>query len=204
MFNAPWPAVLLAAIIVLGFAAQQFLPPDAVFARWGFSPAGFAAGQWETVVTALFLHGSWAHALINAVFALIFGTPVARSFGTRPAGLAAFAGLFLVTGVLGNLGFAWIHPGETALLVGASGGVAGLTGAAMRLIAGHGEPGPFRTPIVVGMTVAFVIGNLLLAILPVGFTPGSGGDSVAWEAHLFGYAAGLLLVGPVFSVFRRP
>lgn len=204
LFNAPWPPVLLALIILGGHLAQQFLPADPVFSAWGFSPAGLAAGRWETALTALFLHGGWGHALINAVFVIVFGTPVARALGTGTAGVAAFAGLFLVSGVLANLGYAWVNPGETGLLVGASGGAAGLMGASMRLIAGRGRPGPFGSPIVVGMSLAWLAVNLLMAVLPAGLMPGSEGASIAWEAHLFGYAAGLLLIGPVHWGLRRP
>ena len=37
------------------------------------------------------------------------------------------------------------------------------------------------------------IGFAWLAL--VGFAPGLGGAGVAWEAHIFGYIAGLLLIG---------
>jgi len=43
--------------------------------------------------------------------------------------------------------------------------------------------------------------NLLIAVF--GFAPGMEAVAVAWEAHLFGYAAGLLLIGPVFWALGR-
>ncbi len=51
------------------------------------------------------------------------------------------------------------------------------------------------------MTAAWVVVNLLIAV--VGFAPGAGGMPVAWEAHLFGYAAGLVLVTPFGWLSRR-
>jgi membrane associated rhomboid family serine protease len=36
----------------------------------------------------------------------------------------------------------------------------------------------------------------------IGLAPGAGGVAIAWEAHLFGYAAGLLLIGPVARIMR--
>jgi membrane associated rhomboid family serine protease len=43
--------------------------------------------------------------------------------------------------------------------------------------------------------------NLLVAVL--GFAPGMGDAPVAWEAHLFGFAAGALLAGPFAWLARR-
>jgi membrane associated rhomboid family serine protease len=54
---------------------------------------------------------------------------------------------------------------------------------------------------VIGMGAAWVIVNLLVGVL--GVAPGMGDAQVAWEAHLFGYAAGLLLIGPAGWALRR-
>ena len=80
----------------------------------------------------------------------------------------------------------------TTLMIGASGAVAGLVGAAARLI-GRPTPGPFLSSPVISMTLGWIAVNLMLAL--VGFAPGLGGAGVAWEAHIFGYIAGLLMVG---------
>jgi membrane associated rhomboid family serine protease len=45
------------------------------------------------------------------------------------------------------------------------------------------------------MGAGWVITNLLIAIL--GFAPGAGNATVAWEVHLVGFAAGLFLVKPL-------
>jgi membrane associated rhomboid family serine protease len=154
-----------------------------------------------TLITALFVHGGWAHALMNGAGALAFGTPVARYYGVRVTGALAFLLFYLVCGALANLGYGLVHAGDPHLLVGASGAVAGLMAAAARMIAGKGVPGPYLSPPVVGMTAAWVVVNLLIAV--VGFAPGAGGMPVAWEAHLFGYAAGLVLVTPFGWLSRR-
>nr|QQZ51660.1 rhomboid family intramembrane serine protease [Phenylobacterium glaciei] len=78
--------------------------------------------------------------------------------------------------------------------------MAGLMAAAARMIAGRGSR-PYLSPPVLGMTTAWVVVNLLIAV--VGFAPGAGGMPVAWEAHLFGYAAGLVLVSPFGWLSRR-
>ncbi len=49
-------------------------------------------------------------------------------------------------------------------------------------------------PTVIGMTLAWVIANAVLGLS--GLTPGAAGIPVAWQAHIIGYFAGLLLIGP--------
>lgn len=200
MFNAPWPAVALAAVILGGYALQG-QAPDAVVMAYAFAPADLDAGRWETLVTALFLHGSWIHALMNAAFALAFGTPLARFLGTRGIGVVLFFIFYLACGVLANLGYAAIHPHQPEALVGASGAVSGLMGAAARLIAGRGELGGVFSRTVLGFAAGWIAVNLILAV--VGFAPGSGDAQIAWEAHLAGFFVGVLLIGPIARVGRR-
>lgn len=201
VFNAPWPVMVLVGAILGAFALQSLAPLEATAGRFGFSPARFAAGERAGLVTALFVHGGWAHALMNAAGLLAFGAPVARLFGPRAAGVLAFFAFYLVCGAFSSWTYALLHPGLETILVGASGAVSGLMGAASRLIAGRGRLGPFFSTPVIGMGVAWVAINLLVAV--VGFAPGAGDAAVAWEAHLTGYAAGLLLVGPLAWALRR-
>lgn len=201
VFNAPWPALVVVASIIGGYGLQTLVAQEPLILRYAYSPDGFAQGARDTVVTALFLHGSWLHALLNGGFALAFAPPVARLFGGRPAGVISFFLFYLVCGVLGNLGYGMLHPGSSGLLVGASGAVAGLMGAASRMMAGQGELGPIWSRPVASMAVAWIVVNLIVAV--IGSVPGLGDAAVAWEAHLAGYAAGLLLVGPVAGLLRR-
>ena len=203
VFNAPWPAVAVVLAIVGGYALQSLRPDQALILRWGFSPIGsFATGHWETLVTAIFLHGGWPHALMNAAFALAFATPVARFYGLHARGLLAFLLFHLLTGVIGNLGFGFLHPHEIGPVIGASGAISGLAAGAARIAAGRGQVGPITSPLVVGMGGGWVITNLLIAIL--GFAPGAGGATVAWEVHLIGFAAGLFLVKPLSQLANPP
>lgn len=193
IFNAPWPAVAIAAIIVAGFGLQTLMPFEPVIQAYAFRASDLDAGRTITVVTALFLHGGWPHALMNAAFALAFGTPVARYLGTQGRGVAVFALFYLLCGVAGNLAFAALHRGDPTPLVGASGAVSGLMGGAARLIAGRGRVGPIFSPPVIGMGAAWILVNLLVAV--TGIAPGAQGATVAWEAHLGGFAMGVLAFG---------
>ena len=80
------------------------------------------------------------------------------------------------------------------MLVGASGAISGLMGATSRLIDRRGALASFRSRTVIGMAAAWGFINLLMALRWIDV--GSGGAPIAWEAHLFGYAAGLLLIAP--------
>ena len=171
---------------------------------YAFSPAMLSEGGWSRLVTALFLHGNWPHALMNGAFALAFGTPLARWFGVRAGGALVFLIFYVTCGVLSSLGYAALHLGEQSALVGASGAVSGLMGAASRLIAGQGAGlGPILSRPVLGMGAAWLAVNLLVAVIGSAAVPGADGVAIAWEAHLAGFVAGVLLAGPFSRLARR-
>lgn len=207
LFRAPWPLLALLVVILAAFAMQTQIGTDAVAAGLGFSPAGLAQGRIEPLFISLFLHGSWAHVLINSAFILAFGAPVARRFGTDGAGAAGFIAFYLVCGVLSNLGYAAVNPGSQAVVVGASGAASGLMAAASRLMTRGPGLAPFLSSPVLTMAGAWVAINVLLAILQgvglVALEPGAAGAPVAWQAHLAGYAAGLVLFAPALAAMRR-
>jgi membrane associated rhomboid family serine protease len=194
MVNAPWPVVVTTvSIVVLYFLQTRF--PFVVDAL-AFSPDMLLKGQYIGLVSSQFLHGGWAHALMNAAFVLAFGAPVARYFGPRAGGALVFFLFYLLCGVLACLGFAALHWGQQAAMVGASGAASGLMGAAARLIGGHGRPGPLFSQAVTGMGGAWIVINVIMAFTGGALIPGAGDAGVAWEAHLAGFAVGVLLIGP--------
>lgn len=199
MFNAPWPAVAIALSIVASYAMQGWLPYDG--RAYALYPAEVDAGRPLGLLTSLFLHVGWAHALMNAAFGLAFGTPVARLFGLRAGGVLIFFIFYLVCGVLAGLAFVALHPGGMNPVLGASGAVSGLMGAAARLMDGQGKLGSPFSRSALSMAAGWVVVNLLIAA--TGLAPGMEGGSLAWEAHLGGFAAGLLLAGPFSRLLKR-
>jgi membrane associated rhomboid family serine protease len=194
IFNAPWPAMALTLVIVVSFVIQMRLPERA-WADYVLTPAVVMQyGRWVTLITPLFLHGGWIHDLMNASAALAFGTPAARLLGLNARGALAFFLFYLACGLLSSLGYVMAHPNSLAPVVGASGAVSGLMGAASRLIETRGRLGPLISRTSVGMAVMWTIVNLLIGYVPV--MPGMNGAGIAWEAHVAGYFAGLLLIGP--------
>jgi membrane associated rhomboid family serine protease len=200
IFNAPWPGLLAATSIlvphlVLGRASDETLY------RLALVPARVLAGDPTGLVTSLFMHGGWLHALMNAVFALAFGAPVARFLGLGAKGGAVFVLFYMACGVLAGLGYVAVHPSSINPLIGASGAVAGLMGAAARLMERPGQLSGLFSTQSVSLGLGWLIVNLVLAV--VGGIPGFGTGLIAWEAHLFGYAAGALLIGPISHLVRN-
>jgi membrane associated rhomboid family serine protease len=202
VFNAPWPAMALVVVIIGGYALQARLSPSQIDA-WVFAPTALGRGEWRTLFTAIFLHGNWAHAITNAAMALAFATPLARFLGEGARSAFAFFAFYLLCGALGNLGYAALHSGSAAGIVGASGAVSGLMGAVARLLGGHGRLGPLTSKPVLGLGGALLAVNLLIALLGSSWAPGAGGAGIAWEAHLAGFLAGLLLITPFAMLAGR-
>jgi membrane associated rhomboid family serine protease len=192
--NAPWPVVVASVGVIAIYILQTqapFLGP-----ALAFSPAQLVHGHLEGLITHQFVHGSWPHVLINAGFILAFGAPVSRFLGGRAGGAVAFFGFFFLCGVLGALGFAFLHWGVNVGMVGASGAGSGLMGGAARLIGGDGRVGPVFSRSVIAMGAAWVVVNIIMAFTGGALMPGAGDAGIAWEAHLAGFAAGVLLIGP--------
>jgi membrane associated rhomboid family serine protease len=195
-------------LLLLAFA---FVPAryDATMLLGGVLPGGFGAQIW-TFFTYALIHADLMHLGFNALWLLAFGSPVARRFGA-----ARFVAFCLVTVAAGALAHLVTHPGERVIMVGASAAVSGMMGAATRFAF---EPGgsldfwrprgvdpdripaaslsrALRNPRVLTFVAVWFAVNLLFGIgsLSVaGF-----GHNVAWEAHVGGFLAGLLL----FSLF---
>ncbi len=201
--NAPWPVLALIAILIGAFVLQTFVGVNQTADSLGFAPEDLLTGRFDTLVISIFLHGGWPHVLSNAAFALAFCTPVSRRMGEDPKGAAAFFIFFLACGILGNVGYALLSFGRENPSIGASGAVAGMMGAASRLMGRPGDLAPFRSRIVIGMAVAWLAINLLYGLLLVGWAPGAGGAPISWQVHLAGYAAGLFLIAPALSLIGR-
>lgn len=171
----------------------------------GLLPGGFAADIW-TFFSYAMLHGSWMHLGVNGVWLLAFGSAVARRFGTT-----RFLAFFAVTAAAGAAMHLLTNAGSQAPMIGASASISGAMAAAMRFAFQRGGPlGGFRG----GDDAAFRVPALpliqvfsdarVLAFLAVWFGVNilfglgsqslTGGDEVvAWQAHIGGFLAGLVL-----------
>jgi membrane associated rhomboid family serine protease len=202
VLNAPLPALLLALSIPAVYVLQaQVVDLDSLYRVYGLVPYAVEQGEYVGLFSSLILHGNWAHALMNAAFALAFGVPVARLLGPSWNHAVAFVLFYIVCGVAANVIYTLLHPGSFTPLIGASGAVSGLMGAAARLIYTRGVLGPVMSRSVFFFGAALVAINLIFGW--AGSAPGSGGMPIAWEAHLAGFFVGLLLIGPWAALFGR-
>jgi membrane associated rhomboid family serine protease len=199
VFKAPLLAVLLAASMPGLYFFQS--RAHTYWLELAFTPVDLSQGRYAGLVTSMFVHGGWAHAMMNAVAALTFGTPVARLF-RGGVGVVVFLALYIVSGVVATLGYGLVHLGSMDPLVGASGAVFGLIGAATRLLGGGGRVLPLTDRGVITMSIAWMAVNAVLGL--IGFAPGVEGARVAWEAHGIGFLFGILVIGPVARIFARP
>lgn len=156
--------------------------------------------------TYTFLHGSFAHVAINMVWLAAFGPPLANRFGAL-----RFAFFFAITGLAGAALFWVIHPFMEAPLVGASGAISGMMGAAARFgfqmdrssrtSAFAGAPLPFsavlRSRSVMTFLAVWMVINLVTGLVGLG---AGGSDQIAWEAHIGGFLVGFFGV----RLFDRP
>lgn len=190
IFNAPFLPLLIAASMPVLFFLQERLPDQGL--SMAFRPDGLWRGEWSGLFTSMLLHGGWAHVFMNAIGALTFGAPVARLL-ERGAGPLIFIAFYIVSGALAALGYGLLHPDSAAPLVGASGAVFGLIGAATRLMGGHGRVLPLFHPLVLKASAAWMAVNLIVGL--IGLAPGAEGARIAWEAHAVGFVFGLVAVG---------
>ncbi len=229
-FNAPMPVLLVITVIVLvhlvrttwlsprediGLLTLFAVIPALYDAAWQGVPLSRLPADGLGLLLApfghFFLHADWTHVAMNALWMLVFATPVARRMGG-----ARFLALTLLSAAAGAMAFVLLHWGEDVLLVGASGGVSGLMGASVRLIYAEGmplfiglrrdvrhvRPLTFAQALTLPGPRVFVLVwiGINIVISLVGFGAGQGMGRIAGEAHIAGFFAGLALL----SLFDRP
>lgn len=200
VISAPWPALVLCALILVAYFLQSRTPEPARFTvDHALRPVLVEQGEWAGLFTSMFLHGGWSHALANAAFALPFGAAVSRLLGRSVVGALSFFVFYLLCGLIGGLVHVAFNLGDPTPVVGASGAVSGLMGAGARLLGRQGRLGPLFGPFVLALTGTYVALNLVIGAIGLPF--GETGAAVAWQAHLGGYFAGLLLIGPWTRLF---
>jgi membrane associated rhomboid family serine protease len=198
-FNAPRVSLALIACLAIAYGVQVYWLPQSAVAALALSGVALAEGRWWTLLTHVFLHGSLIHILMNAGAALAFGPAVARHFGPGPRAAGAFLLYSIVCGVAGGLGYLATSSDPTIQVIGASGAVSGLWGGAARLLGRWRGlwgvlDGPVRAQVAVVVVLNVLIGLAGLVLDDV---------NIAWQAHIAGFLAGLLLVGP-FTRLARP
>jgi membrane associated rhomboid family serine protease len=114
--------IVVANFIVWGL---ELANGDAFVLKWAATPANImSGGHWITLLTAMFLHGSWSHILGNMIFFWAFGPEIEDAMG--PLRYLAF---YLIGGLVAMLAQVLISPASTVPNLGASGAIAAVMGA---------------------------------------------------------------------------
>ena len=114
-------------IIVVNFVVfgLELINGDAFVAKWSLVPADISSGHHlMTILTAMFMHASWAHILGNMVFLWAFGPEIEDSMG--PWRYSVF---YLLGGVAAMGAQVAFDPHSTVPNLGASGAIAAVMGA---------------------------------------------------------------------------
>lgn len=121
-----FPVVTLSIIVinVLVFI-EELMGGDAFVLKWAAVPANITAGHhWITILTAMFMHGSWSHIIGNMVFLWAFGPEIEDAM--NPLRYSVF---YLIGGIVAMLAQIAIDPHSTVPNLGASGAIAAVMGA---------------------------------------------------------------------------
>ena len=119
--------IVTAGIIVTNFIvfALELRGGDAFVLKWSAIPANITAGHaWITILTAMFMHGSWSHILGNMVFLWAFGPEIEDAM--NPLRYLVF---YLLGGLVAMLAQVLVSPSSTVPNLGASGAIAAVMGA---------------------------------------------------------------------------
>jgi membrane associated rhomboid family serine protease len=204
----PTATYALIAVNVLAFLFQISLPArqqQAFLYMHGLVPArythpdwalqiGLDPGAYSPFLTNTFLHGGWLHLIINMWTLWLFGGAVEDRLGSW-----RYVLFYLASGVAGSIAHAWANPQSNVPAIGASGAIAGVLGAYVRLFPRANivllVPLGFIPLFFVVPAVTYVAVWFTLQLLQGAFAtlrPQAGG--IAWWAHIGGFLAGVLLV----------
>ncbi len=213
----PFVTYALIAINVLVFLYQVSLPErqlEVLVFRWATIPREITRGIdadptlpsnlpiYTTLLTAIFMHGSWLHLGGNMLSLWVFGDNVENAFGH-----VKYLVFYLICGVAASLAQILVNVDSGIPTLGASGAIAGLMGAYLVMFPGA----TIRTLLILGffITVAYLPALLVVGLWFVlqvfsgigdlGVRTQQTGGGVAYWAHIGGAVAGALLV----FLFRR-
>ncbi len=147
--------------------------------------------DWHTMITAMFMHGSWMHLIGNMWFLWIFGNNVEDAMGPL-----RFLIFYVSTGIAASLAQIAADAGSVIPMVGASGAIGGVMGAYIVLY-----PRVHVHMFVLIIFRSFAVPAFLMLgywivvqLMGVYSSSGNTGGGVAFWAHIGGFVAGAVLI----------
>jgi membrane associated rhomboid family serine protease len=196
------------------FAQQTLggLEPIGVFCNGQTLPDGATAHvsalgsiqTWQTILTSMFVHGSFLHIAGNMLFLWIFGNTVEDSMGSLK-----FVCFYLLGGIAALALQVAIDPSSTSPTIGASGAIAAVLGGYIVLY-------PRARVLTFVIVILFVTVIELPALVMLGLwfieqaafaaanlTNPTGGGGVAYFAHIGGFAFGAATIKLLATNVKR-
>jgi membrane associated rhomboid family serine protease len=200
--TTPYITITIIVLNALAWFYELTLPSRVLplfLQAYGVVPASFQA---SSLVTSMFLHGSWSHVLGNMWYLWIFGDNVEDRVGH-----GRFIIFYLLCGFAAALGQTLMDPNSRLPMIGASGAIAGTMGAYFVLYPRSRVLTLVTLVIfweVIEVPATVLLGFWFLMQLfsagAIAVTANSAGGGVAFMAHVAGFLCG---IAGIF-VFRRP
>jgi len=120
------PVVTALIILVNAFVfVLELMRGDAFVMQWSAIPAQIVSGHhWITILTAMFMHGSWSHIIGNMIFLWAFSPEIEDAMGR-----GRYLVFYLCGGLVAMLAQVLADPHSTIPNLGASGAIAAVMGA---------------------------------------------------------------------------
>jgi len=184
--------VVTGLIIVINVCifVLELMRGDSFLLQWSAIPAQITSGHhWVTILTAMFMHGSWSHILGNMIFFWAFGPEIEDAM--KPVRFLVF---YLAGGAAAMLSQVAVIPHSTVPNLGASGAIAAVMGAFLVTY----PRDRIKSVLIVGwfMRITFVPAALLiglwflLQLFSAGAVTNMNTGGVAYAAHIGGMIFG--------------
>jgi membrane associated rhomboid family serine protease len=187
----PVVTTLIILVNVLAFLGE-LIHGEAFVLQWSVVPAEIVAGhRWITILTAMFLHGSWSHIIGNMVFLWAFGPEIEDTM--NPLRFLAF---YVAGGLVAMLAQIIASPSSTVPNLGASGAIAAVMGAF--LVTYPRDRMKSLLVIFIFVRITFILAALLIVVwfliqlLNAGAVANVQTGGVAYLAHVGGCVFGAI------------
>jgi len=126
--RSPARVPLVTALIIVvnaGVFVLELMRGETFVMQWSAIPAQIVSGHhWITILTAMFMHGSWSHIVGNMIFLWAFAPEIEDAMGR-----GRYLIFYLVGGFFAMLVQVLANPHSTVPNLGASGAIAAVMGA---------------------------------------------------------------------------
>ena len=181
------------AAVVFSFGAIPALLTD----RAEIDPALMLIPEPLTLITYMFMHAGWLHLISNMLFLWVFADNVEDAYGHF-----GFLAFYLFCGIAAAAVHIMVWPDSRIPLVGASGAVAGVLGSYLVLFP------KARVWVLLFMRLPLrlsaywvLLGWLAFQVVAIALPQGE--VTIAWGAHIGGFATGFALTWVLRGPLRR-